>query len=136
MNRANQKAAWMAVAEHHGRVTQLRALSQDAARTFRSSFPDNSIDWLYIDALHTNDALYRDLVAWFPKVRPGGSISGDDYGDWNDTYLMTATRWMREYGAVAKVHHISPRKVHQRKGDDLARDVVPGLLQLPCVVFY
>ena len=36
---------------------------------------------MYIDALHTEAALERDLNAWWPKVRPGGLVSGDDYGD-------------------------------------------------------
>lgn len=39
-----------------------------------------SIDWVYLDADHTYDAVRRDLDRWTPKVRPGGYICGDDYG--------------------------------------------------------
>ena len=98
INVANQNAAWRAVAPFKGRVTQMKALSRDAA----VKFAESSIDWLYIDALHTRDALYGDLVAWWDKVRPGGLISGDDYGDTGNTSLMTSTRWEHAFGAVAR----------------------------------
>ena len=59
------------------RRTLLRSFSVPAA----SRFPDNSFDWLYIDALHTRDAVDQDLVAWWPKLKVGGMMSGDDYAD-------------------------------------------------------
>lgn len=42
---------------------------------------DGSLDFVYLDANHKYDALCGDLVAWYPKVRPGGIISGHDYLD-------------------------------------------------------
>lgn len=57
---------------------------------------------MYIDALHTQDALYNDLVAWWPKVRHGGLVSGDDYGNHlKDTPLMSVTRWWNAFGKPA-----------------------------------
>lgn len=38
------------------------------------------IDYLYVDADHTYDAVLADLLAWLPHVKPGGLIAGDDYG--------------------------------------------------------
>lgn len=32
-------------------------------------FEDGSVDFLYIDASHTYDAVLADLVAWYPKVK-------------------------------------------------------------------
>lgn len=43
-------------------------------------FDDNSLDAVYIDAGHTYEEVVMDLVAWIPKVKPGGVICGDDYG--------------------------------------------------------
>lgn len=37
------------------------------------------IDYLYVDADHSEQACAADLAAWFPHVRPGGLIVGDDY---------------------------------------------------------
>ena len=40
---------------------------------------DNSLDFVYIDGDHSFDAVIQDLIAWVPKVRPGGIVSGHDY---------------------------------------------------------
>lgn len=37
------------------------------------------IDLLYIDGDHNYEACKKDILDWFPKVRPGGIIMGDDY---------------------------------------------------------
>ena len=42
-------------------------------------FQDNYFDMVYIDADHTEEAVYADLLAWYPKVRAGGVLSGHDY---------------------------------------------------------
>lgn len=36
-------------------------------------------DWVYIDGDHSEEAVYADLSAAWPLVRPGGILSGDDY---------------------------------------------------------
>lgn len=42
-------------------------------------FEDESIDMVYIDAIHTYEAVRQDLLNWYPKVKKGGIISGHDY---------------------------------------------------------
>ena len=42
-------------------------------------FEDNSIDFLHIDASHDYENVIADINAWYPKVKPGGMITGDDY---------------------------------------------------------
>jgi hypothetical protein len=59
-----------------GRVVLHRMLSHDAAPLF----PDAHFDWMYVDASHFYDDVKRDLAAFFPKLKPGGHIAGDDYG--------------------------------------------------------
>lgn len=73
------------------RYTVMQALSTEAAE----KFPDDHFDWLYIDALHTHDAVVKDMRAWWPKLRTGGLMSGDDYGDVNDTEYLTRARYPR-----------------------------------------
>jgi predicted O-methyltransferase YrrM len=41
---------------------------------------DSSVDWVFIDALHDYRSVRDDIRAWAPKVKPGGLISGHDYG--------------------------------------------------------
>ena len=44
-----------------------------------SQFPDESIDFLFIDANHTYEDTMKDLELWYPKVKVGGLICGHDY---------------------------------------------------------
>jgi predicted O-methyltransferase YrrM len=44
-----------------------------------SSFPDDYFDWVYIDGNHLYDFVRRDIEIAFKKVRPGGTIAGDDF---------------------------------------------------------
>jgi len=42
-------------------------------------FDDGSLDFVYIDALHSYAGVKKDIVAWKPKIRKGGYIGGHDY---------------------------------------------------------
>ncbi|MFA5154034.1 MAG: class I SAM-dependent methyltransferase [Clostridia bacterium] len=42
-------------------------------------FEDESIDFLFIDADHSFEAVKKDLKLWYPKVKTGGIIAGHDY---------------------------------------------------------
>lgn len=91
INLANYEIAAANLAPAGARAKQVRLQSLKAARTFANE----SFDWMYIDALHTYSGLLRDLQAWWPKLRPGGLLSGDDYGDSRDTPFLPAKRWAK-----------------------------------------
>ena len=57
------------------RVRVIRKKSFEAAK----SIPDSSLDIVYIDGDHTCRGIVTDLIAWWPKVRPGGILGGDDF---------------------------------------------------------
>lgn len=57
------------------RVKIHRQFSVDAA----ASFEDGLLDWIYIDGNHSYDFVKADLEAWWPKLKSGGAICGDDY---------------------------------------------------------
>lgn len=42
-------------------------------------FENDSLIMVYLDADHSFDAVKRDLVAWYPKVKSGGIIAGHDF---------------------------------------------------------
>jgi len=42
-------------------------------------FPNNSLDFVYIDAMHEFDSAMVDIILWADKVKLGGIISGHDY---------------------------------------------------------
>jgi hypothetical protein len=60
------------IAEH---VNVIRSDTAEAA----GQFDDETVDFLYIDAGHSRDAVLRDLRAWYPKMKVGGLIAGDDW---------------------------------------------------------
>ena len=57
-------------------VQLITGFSVEVAETI----PDESLDWVYIDADHRYESIKADYTAWYPKVRPGGIICGHDYG--------------------------------------------------------
>lgn len=43
-------------------------------------FPDGCFDFIYCDGYaHTGEEGGRTLVDWYPKLKPGGVMAGDDY---------------------------------------------------------
>lgn len=69
-----------AEAEARGRLakyacTLLKGFSLDIVKRI----PNESLDFVYIDANHNFDAVMQDIIQWATKVRVGGVISGHDY---------------------------------------------------------
>jgi predicted O-methyltransferase YrrM/glycosyltransferase involved in cell wall biosynthesis len=47
-----------------------------------SMFDDESIDFIFIDGAHDYKSVLDDITYWYPKIKPGGLICGDDYTLW------------------------------------------------------
>ena len=76
-----------------GTVLVKRARSIDAA----ASFSEESLDWVYIDADHSYEAVKRDLEAYFRVVKPGGFLAGDDYGEEDRWFGQGVTQAVDEF---------------------------------------
>ena len=57
------------------RTTFLRMTSDEAA----THIPDGSLDFVFIDGLHTYDQVKIDCQNFYPKVKSGGLFAGHDY---------------------------------------------------------
>lgn len=57
-----------------GRAILLKASTHEAHRLFG----DGALDFIFIDANHSQEAVAKDLELWTPKVRRGGWIIGHD----------------------------------------------------------
>jgi len=58
-----------------GTVVPIRMESSDAAQYLNKTF-----DFIYIDAEHLEEFVYKDLVVWYPHLNPNGIFCGDDWG--------------------------------------------------------
>lgn len=56
-------------------ITDIKMDSSKAAE----KFADKSIDFVFIDADHEYESVKNDIIAWLPKIKSGGIISGHDY---------------------------------------------------------
>lgn len=61
--------------EYGSRSIIYRMLTTDAI----NKFEDNSLDFVYIDATHTYDAVKEEIQLWSKKVKTNGLMSGHDY---------------------------------------------------------
>eukprot|EP00756_Hemistasia_phaeocysticola_P043797 Hpha_TRINITY_DN17368_c0_g1::TRINITY_DN17368_c0_g1_i1::g.137931::m.137931 len=59
----------------------------EAAKLFASE----SVDFLYVDALHTYEGVTADLAAWHPKVKPEGFVVFNDYMPKETLYFIRKT---------------------------------------------
>eukprot|EP00933_Yihiella_yeosuensis_P005446 TRINITY_DN10995_c3_g1_i1.p1 TRINITY_DN10995_c3_g1~~TRINITY_DN10995_c3_g1_i1.p1 ORF type:complete len:255 (-),score=26.24 TRINITY_DN10995_c3_g1_i1:146-910(-) len=103
------------------RAKAIRGYSVKVATKFR----DNSMDWVFIDAGHRYEQALADLEAWYPKVRWGGLVTGDDYADHEDTELLTRDRFHTaiqkeyplfqayQYGVIRAVQEFCAKNNHQ-----------------------
>jgi beta-1,4-mannosyl-glycoprotein beta-1,4-N-acetylglucosaminyltransferase len=55
-------------------ITPIKMTSEDAAKCYA----DQSIDFVFIDADHSYEAVKKDIMLWWPKVKKGGVIAGHD----------------------------------------------------------
>lgn len=53
----------------------IKKTSMDAIR----DFADESLDFVYIDANHTFEYVFKDVTKWSKKVRKGGIVAGHDF---------------------------------------------------------
>ncbi len=87
------QAYFEAVCKKFAHIPQIkvqRLASVDASK----SFPDKQFDWVFIDGDHRYQPAAEDLRHWWPKVKSGGFLCGDDYiiggGPPHDNYSTLA----------------------------------------------
>lgn len=62
---------------NNGQVKICRGYSHEVC----NNFEDNYFDWIYIDGNHQYEFVKKDLELYYPKIKIGGFITGDDYGE-------------------------------------------------------
>lgn len=75
MNRLHTAVLERLTSEFGDRLRLIRKLSIEAA----GDFVDGSVDLIFIDGDHQYGSVTQDLNTWYPKMRAGGLMIGDDY---------------------------------------------------------
>ena len=63
------------VKKYPTRIAKVKQSTHDAYQRFKN----NTLDFVYIDALHTREAVKKDLELWLPKIKVNGFVGGHDY---------------------------------------------------------
>lgn len=78
------------LSDNYGSFNIIKDTSKNAANQFSNS----SIDYIMLDAGHSYEDVTNDIKIWYNKIKPGGIISGDDYGG---SYFPGVTKAADEY---------------------------------------
>lgn len=79
--------------KNDSKICIVRMSSAEAAKIF----PDNYFNWIYLDANHTHLFVKQDLELFWPKIKNGGYLCGDDYstnGWWKDGVIKAVDEFV------------------------------------------
>ena len=106
--KGNDHRIWRALASTEfadDRRTVLHGASTAMARRVDPA----SLDCVFIDADHSRDAVFDDLVHWYPAVKPGGLVAGHDWEADAATAKYEVAQAVTEYadrlGLGAEIQH-------------------------------
>jgi hypothetical protein len=90
---------------------------KDTSKNAANNFPNCSIDFMMIDGGHSYEDVKEDMTIWYNKIKPGGVISGDDFGTEHFTGLTRAVEeffygqveqsiwsWLRNKPRIQAIH--------------------------------
>lgn len=90
------------------KIIPLRINSLDAAQSLSVQ-----ADIVYIDASHDTESVYRDLKAWFPHVKSGGILCGDDWG--YPPIVAAVERFAKEEGLNIEINSVFILRKHREE---------------------
>jgi hypothetical protein len=77
------------IQSYRNNIEFIRKTSSEAVK----EIPDNSLDVLYIDGNHEYRYVIEDLINYWPKVRPGGIVFGDDLYEYSENDKNVLKIW-------------------------------------------
>lgn len=89
------------IEEYNDRYTHHRKTSDDAV----SDFEDESMDFIFIDGLHTYEQVLKDCKNYYPKLKKGGLFCGHDF-----TTIAGVNRAVSEFSVSIGLENIGVMK--------------------------
>jgi hypothetical protein len=84
------------LSEYKEKITHIRKPSIEAAKEVENE----SLDAIFVDGDHSYSAVKEDLSVWWPKLRVGGTLCGDDY--WMSDVARAVHEFASENGLDVK----------------------------------
>lgn len=86
---------WSNVANRSTKVQQLIRPVMIPSPVVANAFPDESVDFVYIDGDHSEQGIIKDLNAWYPKIKSTGWLGGHDYNQkvQEQVHLICEDEW-------------------------------------------
>jgi len=81
-------------------------IHRDYSTNVADQFEDNSLDWIFIDGLHSYEGVKSDLEAYCDKVKDDGFIIGHDYTNHQDAQKM-------QFGVIEAVNEFVEKTNYQ-----------------------
>ena len=78
------------------KIVPMRMDTTEAAKCL-----DVKADFIYVDASHDEESVYNDIMNWYPKLKEGGTMCGDD-ANWS-TVLAAVKRAAQQFGVSLQV---------------------------------
>lgn len=66
-----------------------RPINLPSVRASRA-YDDRSLQFVFVDAHHSYESVKADILAWWPKIAPGGLLSGHDFDSGTDEGVCKA----------------------------------------------
>jgi len=63
-------------------------------------YQDGYFDYVYIDGLHTYEAVKEDSELWYPKIKKNGIIAGHDYIDFKEGLRMAVDEFGKAHNLI------------------------------------
>lgn len=99
------KSALQRLLPFRGQSTALRMTFDEAI----DLFPNESFDFIYIDAYaHTGEEGGKIFRQWWPKLKPGGIMAGDDYSSHWPLVVEAVDRFISDYHLELSVFSFTP----------------------------
>jgi predicted O-methyltransferase YrrM len=92
-------------------VKNIKGCTWEAA----SQFEDDSVDFIYIDADHTEKGVTMDIKHWWPKLKKHGIMAGHDYHPDNKTGVGPAVRKIFKSEEIKMAGEATVWEVHKQE---------------------